>query len=146
MVISCDGSVPPGYVNNSTDCNDANVTVYANVPEINDGIDNQCNGNAGFGVTDELSGVSGFATAGDSTLFSWTPQTGATSYDVLRSTTPDFSSGCTLFSSSEPLIVDTELPADGIGFNYLVRPSAPYIESWGQMSDGSERIGGCLTP
>jgi hypothetical protein len=146
LVIGCDESPPPGYVANTTDCNDANATEYANAPETNDGIDNQCNGDAGFGVTDELSGVNGFATAGDKTLFSWTPQADATYYDVLRSTTPDFSSGCTLFSSSDPFIIDAEVPPYGTEFNYLVRPSAPYIGSWGQLSDGSERVAACMTP
>jgi hypothetical protein len=145
-VTSCTGSVPAGYADNATDCNDANATVYPDAPEVNDGIDNQCTGNPGAGVTDEISGVSGFMTAGDKTRLSWTPQSGATFYDVARSTTPGFSSGCALLLSSTPFIIDPQLPAAGTVFNYLVRPSAPHIGSWGQRSDGSPRVGACLTP
>ena len=120
--------------------------MYPGATEVNDGIDNQCNGSAGFGATDEMSGVSGFATAGNKTRYSWTPQSGATSYGVVRSTTRGFSSGCTPFTSAGTFITDTTSPAPGVAFYYLVRPNAPYKGSWGQRSDGSLRIGGCLTP
>jgi hypothetical protein len=143
-VDSCDGSVPVGYAANATDCNDTSATVYPNAPEINDGIDNQCSGNEGFGVTDEISGMDGFSTVLNKTQFSWTPQSGATSYGVVRSTTRSFSSGCTVFTSTGTFINDTTLPAPGVVFNYLVRPNAPHAGSWGQRSDGSPRVGGCL--
>ena len=131
-VSSCDGSVPTGYADTATDCNDANAAVHPNAPEINDGLDNQCNGGAGFGVTDEISGVSGFTTAGDKTRFSWIPQSGATSYSVVRSPTRSFSSGCTLFTSTTTFVTDAALPAPGAVFHYLVRPNAPNSGSWGQ--------------
>ena len=41
-------------------------------------------------------------------------------------------------------ITDTTLPAPGAVFYYLVRPNAPHKGSWGQKSDGSPRVGGCL--
>ncbi len=145
-VSSCGESIPTGYADNSTDCNDANATVYPDAMELNDHIDNECSGNAGFGVIDEISGASGFWTAGDKTLFSWTPQSGAASYDVERSTTPGFSSGCMPLSSSGAFIIDTQIPAAGVVFHYLVRPSAPYVGSWGQLSDGVSRVGTCLSP
>lgn len=47
-ILAC--SVPPGYVTNNTDCNDANNTVYPGAPEICDGLDNNCNGSTDEGV------------------------------------------------------------------------------------------------
>jgi hypothetical protein len=45
--------VPPGYVDDSTDCNDANATIYPKECDADDGIDDNCNGIAddGFGAT-----------------------------------------------------------------------------------------------
>jgi hypothetical protein len=141
---NCDGSIPAGYAADGTDCDDTNAAIHPHAPEINDGIDNQCLGDAGYGVTDEISGVSGFSTLGDKTRFSWDAQGSATSYDVVRSTTRDFSSGCMIFPSSQAFVIDADLPPDEGGFYYLVRPSAPYVGSWGQNSDGTPRAVSCL--
>jgi hypothetical protein len=133
-----------GYVD-SNDCAPANAAIYPNAPEINDGLDNQCPGDPGYGAVDEISGTSGFPSPGDTTQFGWVAQGGTTSYDVLRSTTEDFSSGCTLFSTNQPFIVDPQAPPAGGTFYYLVRPTSPYRGSWGQNSDGTPRTVGCLT-
>jgi hypothetical protein len=135
---------PPGYASNNLDCDDTNPSVHPNALEINDGKDNQCPGEAGYGTIDEISGVSGFWTLGDKAAFSWDAQGGATSYDVVRSTTRDFSSECAVFSSSQLFIIDGEMPSIAGGFYYLVRPSAPHVGSWGQNSDGTPRAVSCL--
>ena len=67
------------------DCNDHSSTTYPGAPEVNDGIDNQCPGESGSGLVDEISGQSGFNTPGNDTLYSWTAQAGASLYDVARS-------------------------------------------------------------
>ena len=54
--------------------------------EVNDGLDNQCPGDAGRGLVDEISGIAGFNTFDDKTRFSWMSQSGAVSYEVARST------------------------------------------------------------
>src|SRR4029453_11615674 len=113
----------------SGDCNDADASVYPNAVEINDGLDNQCAGDVGYGLIDEISGLDGFFTAGDKTLFSWPAQAVAASYGVARSTQRDFSAECSSFASTGPSITDSELPAEGSVFYYLVRSTAPQVGS-----------------
>jgi Zn-dependent metalloprotease len=125
------------------DCDDADPTKYPGSPEVNDGLDNQCPGEPGFGVIDEMSGNSGFYTPGDTTEFSWTAQAGATLYQVARSTAADFSAGCTAFTPATPLINDTGTPGAGSVFYYLVRSLSPVTGSWGVDSAGVERLGIC---
>jgi hypothetical protein len=143
-VTSCGGSVPSGYVEDATDCNDASATTHPGALEINDGLDNQCAGSPGFGVIDELTGPIAFSTPGSKTRLSWTAQGGATLYQIVRSTTRAFSSGCTLRTSSQVLLIDSASPPSGQAFYFLVRPLAPGAGSWGQKSDGTPRTGGCL--
>ena len=64
--------------------------------EINDGVDNQCPGDAGAGLVDELAEDAVFA--GPDTLV-WTPQPGATLYEVARADAPDFGTGCVVLAA-----------------------------------------------
>ena len=124
------------------DCDEANGDTYPDAPEVNDGIDNQCPGDAGQGVTDEISGDSGFHAPDDPDEFSWTPQAGATLYEVARSDGPDFSA-CTSVTTADAFWIDPDLPAAGAVFHYLSRPLTPHAGSWGQDSDADERFPDC---
>ena len=126
------------------DCNDTNANIYPDAPEINDGRDNQCPGEPGYGVIDEISGQSQFPVANDKTRFEWDAQSGATAYQVVRSTAVDFSSGCTVFATSQPFIIDADVPPPGGSFYYLVRATAPSVGSWGQLGDGTQRTVPCV--
>ncbi len=138
-VTLCTGSHPPGYVSNNKDCDDTQASVYPSAPEINDGLDNQCAGNAGFGMTDEITGNLGFLTSSDKTKLSWGAQPGATGYTLARSPFRDLHAGCKLGSSAVPSLSDAEVPAQGGVFYYLVRAASPWMGSWGQRTSGAER-------
>ena len=125
------------------DCDDADADTYHDAPEVNDGLDNQCPGDLGFGVADETSGNSGFFNPTDRNEYSWTAQSGATLYEVARSPERDFSVGCVSFTTADTFLVDTAQPLPGEVFHYLNRPIAPSAGSWGQQSDLSERLFSC---
>jgi putative metal-binding protein/Kelch motif protein/galactose oxidase-like protein len=120
------------------DCDDANASTHPSAVEINDGLDNQCAGDAGYGVIDELEGI-GFHALGSKSHLTWFVQTGATSYETARATGPQFTSGCTTFVSEDVFINDTDVPPGGGTFYYLVRPLAPHAGSFGVRSNGAPR-------
>jgi hypothetical protein len=122
------------------DCSPSDPTTYPGAPETNDGQDNQCFGDPGFGLVDEVSGLMGFYNPADNTELSWRTQAGATHYQVIRADTQDFSSGCTLFPQTpHAFFVDTETPLEG-GFYFLVRATLPNLGSWGADASGVERV------
>ena len=133
VFVDSDGDGSP----NLADCAPGNPLVYPNAPEINDGIDQQCPGDVGYGAIDEVSGVSGFI---NPTTFCWEAQSGATAYEVVRSSFPDFSADCTSFPPSGTCITDTGAPPFGAGYYYIVRAVAPLVGSWGLDSNGNERM------
>jgi len=122
------------------DCADDDPVVYAGAEEINDGIDNQCPGDDGHGLTDELAGTSWFDDLG---IWIWTSQPGATLYEVVRSDHADFSADCSLLTVAFPESFDPESPLPGQTFHYLRRALEPYPGSWGADSAGVERTVDC---
>jgi hypothetical protein len=133
-----------GWAECAGDCDDAAASTYPGAVEVNDGFDNQCPGEAGFGSVDETSGNSGFHNGSDKAEYSWQAQTGATGYQVERSTLPDFSAGCTRWETGGTSIRDEATPPTGQAWYYLNRPLTPNSGSWGLDSAGTERLGACL--
>ena len=121
------------------DCDDSEYDNHPGAEEVNDGVDNNCNG-----VTDETSNDSGFHNPDDKNEYSWPAQEGALWYQVARGNTSDFSIGCTTFGPS-PLtrLVDSEPLGLGEIRFYLNRALAPSTGSWGLDSAGLERIVPC---
>ncbi len=124
------------------DCDDSSSRTFPGAPEINDGMDNQCPGDLGFGTRDEV-GTLAFSNLANPNELSWAAQAEAGSYEVARSGNPFPSASGFLQSviSTTSSFVDSVIPAVNGRFFYLVRPAGPFVGSWGQRSDGQERIG-----
>jgi len=122
------------------DCLDTEAAVFPGAVEINDGLDNQCPGDAGAGLVDELAEDAVFA--GPDTLV-WTAQPGATLYEVARADATDFGTGCVVFPASIPSLSDPTLPSVGTVLHYLIHSAAPNAGSWGRDSAGVERLVPC---
>ena len=145
----CDGSLPGDEADAdgdgpsvcAGDCDDADPATYPQAPETNDGSDNQCTGDPGFGLVDEVEGTAGFTAPGDPASFCWEPQPGATRYEVMRSPRPDLAAGGAWESVAGPCWSDPVAPPSGRRFNYVVRVLAPHAGSWGADSGGEERDG-----
>jgi len=125
------------------DCDDSHASTYPGAPEVNDGLDNQCSGNSGSGAIDEISGTSGFTDPSNENRFCWSPQAGATSYQVARSTRADFTTDCVTATVSDVCLVDPFVPPQGQGFFYIVRALQPHVGSWGLRSNGTEIVVPC---
>ncbi len=110
---------------------------------MNDGIDNQCPGDAGFGLIDEISGISGFFSTTDRDELSWPPQSNATLYEAARSSSSDYSTDCLLEVTVDTKWVDGRIPPTTAVFYYLSRAAAPNVGSWGESSSGIERTFVC---
>ncbi len=122
------------------DCAPADRRRYPGAREVNDGIDNQCPGEPGAGLLDEVPDGLGFRNGFDRNELSWMAQPRATRYLVARSDRPDFSSACVTYTTQQLYWVDADSPASGAVFHYLVRGLEPYAGSWGAGSNGVERI------
>jgi hypothetical protein len=122
------------------DCAPGDPEVHPGAIESNDAIDNQCPGDLGYGIVDELRSDSGFLNASDGDEYVFFGQHGAVEYEVARSTSPDFTSDCVLTATAETRLVDTAVPPSGTVYYYLNRASAPNAGSWGRVTGGVERI------
>ena len=98
----------------SADCAPLDPDTYPGAAETNDGLDNQCAGEAG-----------------------------ASQYQIARSPSPAFPSGCVVTRTSDGFWTDTEVPPIGTAFYNLSRAVAPHTGSWGADSAGVERSGIC---
>jgi hypothetical protein len=132
----------PGPILGGGDCDIFDPNTHPGAPEVNDGLDNQCPGDPGFGVVDESTEISGFFDPTNPNAYSWPPQAGATMYEAQRSGTPDFSGGCSGIITADPLFIDLQVPPSGSAFFYMNRAIAPFLGSWGENSMG-ERIDVC---
>ena len=141
-VVSCNHP-GAGYVSASGDCNDALATVHPGAIEIGDGLDNQCPGEQGFGVVDEISGTSGFFDLLNKGNFCWPAQSGTVEYKVGRSGTRTFATCTTLGTTTSTCFTDPAVPDRARAFYYLVRAERHRVGSWGQQSTGQERILSC---
>jgi len=124
------------------DCDDDDWYVYSGAVERNDGVDNQCPGDPGYGVIDELTETVGFFEnfLNDPNVISWEGQEEAHRYEIVRASTADFSRACTVIPLAQAqrwYLTGGVFPGQ-IRF-FLVRPVAPHVGSWGQDSFGNER-------
>lgn len=147
----CDGD---GYAP-LLDCDDASAATHPGAEEVKDCVDNQCPGEPGHGLIDEITGMTGFR---GKTEFFWAEQAGATQYEAVRSGTPLFSASCVRCATgdascacpSDPrCFKDTQAPPTGAAFFYVVRSQAEQCAgpgSWGYkrvLGVVSERTGIC---
>jgi photosystem II stability/assembly factor-like uncharacterized protein len=117
------------------DCDDGNPDTHPGATEVNDGLDNHCPDDPGYGLVDEISGLAGFFDPADPTRYSWPAQSGAVIYEVARASTPDMVDGCETRETPNPFWNDSTPLSPGDTFFYLVRPRIPHLGSWGRRSD-----------
>ena len=125
------------------DCAPNQGNTYSHAPESNDGLDNQCSGEGGFGTVDEITGTIGFFTEFDSDRLMWPPQPLATSYRVAKLTGTSMAAvTCTHTTVPESSILIGNPPLGRVTF-LLVRAQQPHVGSWGRNSAGVERLVSC---
>src|SRR5206468_2126952 len=123
-VLSC--PKPAAYGPYIGDCDDADPATYPGAPEANDGRDNQCAGEPGHGLIDEITGMAGFPDRTNKAKFFWPAQAGAASYEVVRSSRPDFTTGCASTTLTDICRIDPTVPSPGQAYCFLVRALTPH--------------------
>ncbi len=73
-ILSCDGSIPPGYALDATDCDDTQASVNPGHIELCDGIDNDCNGLVDDSASGEDSDGDGIHDACDNCPYAFNPE------------------------------------------------------------------------
>lgn len=128
------------FAGDACDCAAGSASTYPDAPEANDGLDNQCPGDFGYGLIDEIDGLAVFV---EKTEFCWDLQPGATEYAVRTSSDPGFATTCVFTTSADgcATIVDPESP--GALVFVLVRATTPHPGSWGRGIAGLERMVTC---
>ena len=131
-----------GYAAVGDDCNDADASVFPGASELNDGVDNQCTGQPGYGIVDEIADTLHVNAGG---MISWTDGSGAATFDVARSPNRNLSP-CDIVgtaTSGSPSVTDATVPPSGTALYYVVRAASAHIGSWGKSSAGVERVLSC---
>jgi len=150
----CDGAVPPveldddgdGLADCEGDCDDTNEYTLPGAIEVNDGDDNQCPGDRGFGLVDEITGQSGFTYPADPDAYCWPYQPFAIEYEASRSGAPDQPVDCVRSYTAGGCWNDPAEPLPGRVFFYLVRALCQYAGSLGADWAGVDRPWGCEHP
>ncbi len=131
-------------VGDACDCEPQNPAVAGTFQEVNNGLDDNCNG-----MLDELPDLLQFAPgaaqpAPGAPRLEWDlGQPLATLYQVVRADRPDLAGACLLATTPETSWADEELPASGEAFFYAARSLAPFPGSLGARSSGVERVAAC---
>ena len=143
----CDGTLPiseqdrdhDGWSACAGDCDDADIRTHPGAAEVNDHRDNQCSGDPGYLLVDEVTGPMIFSAGVDAVTLSWPAQDVAAGYEVSRSSRPDLADGCSRFRTTDTSWTDgDELPLGSFSY-YLVQAILPFSGSLGRDSSGVER-------
>lgn len=116
---SCDPTVPFGYSTKGGDCNDANASIHPGVPELCDGIDNNCDGNLSSQETLD-SDNDGTINCIDPTVYAMNFDAGIGDWqihDILYSSEWSVTNGC-LFED------------DGSAYSYAYGPELGSLTTW----------------
>ncbi len=127
------------------DCDDQTQATHPGAPEVNDGQDNQCPGDQGFGSVDEVTDLF-FPDASNTATICWLAQPGASTYRLALAGEPFLVPDQHCNPPAAPSCTnDTLLPLPGRVIYYLVHADSPLAGSWGRRSTGTETTVICNT-